>query len=378
MSEQLRFIASYDDVINFCDTDESLAKRFREIFEDGKDRSVTFNPVLSAASNPSVFEKHDIWTKPKSSTPCTRKFGAFDANKYTRLFIKRAKEHMKDASGTEPLKRDGFDPYAYLMAYEEEIMLMYTSSDLSRLDKAALHFVEIGKPIAELDTMRYVASHNDLIKEISKTPSVTEEVIVSRGNDHYNTTGFNEIMNGTRQSDTFFSATKYIASHAHVAENFVDENGDVDSTKAALAYITWGAANGATADGFLPFVYLANNLDLIEEDIYTNGEVSVLKVAKIWINRFKDGIKLDNFDPLDFKETMELGEDDDPWKEFVLSKIAAYRKQLANEKRCLYRLGKWLCSSRPKADEEKPPAAEEEKPPAAEEEKPPAAEEEKQ
>ena len=352
MSELLRFIASYDDVINFCDTDVNLARRFQEIFAEAQERKVTFDPIMSAASNPDVLSKpHDLWTKKYSNAPAKRGIDTFDADKYTRFFIKHMKRHVANSDEVPPLKRDGFDPYAYLMEHEDEIDALYGKSGRPRLEQAALHYVESGKDEADLDVLRYIASYDDLTRSLAEKTGDRDE-LVRLGLEHYTTTGRAEILSGARELTPFFDATKYIASYAHVADNFKNDDGTLDKDSAAVAYITWGASNGLTRSGFMPYVYIANNLDLIKEDIYTNGEISFNKVAKLWINRFKDGVRLDRFDPIDFKETMELGDEEDPWKAFVDKKVAEYKRQVRRESRCLFKIGKWLCAARaPRADD---------------------------
>ena len=367
MSEQLRFIASYNDVINFCDTDEELAKRFQTIFAEAQERKITFDPIMSAASNVEVLaQKHDLWTNPKTNDISKRGFGKFDENKYTRFFIKSMKKHIQDAENFAALNRSGFDAFAYLMAYEEDIEALYGDKELSQLQKAALHFVEIGNEEKEVDYLKYIATFDDLVMHIKATGLTNKDDIIACGKDHYQNVGRAEIADGKRKFESFFDSTKYIAAYAHVAENFKGEDGVVDAEEAAMAYITWGAHNGLNRSGFMPYVYLANYPELVEEDIYVNNKVSFNKVAKLWIDNFKNGLPLDKFDPMDFKETMGLEEGDDPWEKFVEQKIAAYRKRIKRESRCLFRLGRWLCTSKPKTVEEAP--AEEAVP--AEEEKP--------
>ena len=347
MTEELRFIASYNDIIDFCETDIVMANRFRNTFAEAQAREVTFNPVLSAASNPELLtKKHDFWTK--QNDPSKRGIGTFDENKYTRFFITHMKKHLKKPEKYDAIARTGFDPYGHLMEFEEEINSFYHDSTYSKLDLAALHFVETGKEAPEVDYLKYVASYDD-VTEALKDEAV--DSIYELGKTHYNTIGLPELLKGTREVTEFFDSDKYIASYAHVADNFKNEDGTLDEHSATIAYITWGASNGLSRNLFMPYVYVANYIDLIKEDIFINGEISFKKVAKIWLNKFKDGILLDKFDAHDFKETMELGEEEDPYKVFVLKKITEYKKQLARENSCFYKLGKLLCASKPKVKE---------------------------
>jgi hypothetical protein len=45
------YIASYDDLVEFCGTDEVIAERHFDTFAVKEDRKVTFDPYISAASN---------------------------------------------------------------------------------------------------------------------------------------------------------------------------------------------------------------------------------------------------------------------------------------------------------------------------------------
>ena len=100
-------------------------------------------------------KKNDVWTKKGSHAK--RGLNNFDQLKFCKLFINKLKLHMEDSEKNPPLNRNGFDAYAYLMAYEEDILALYQSEELSKLQKAALHFVEVGREEVELDYLRYRA-----------------------------------------------------------------------------------------------------------------------------------------------------------------------------------------------------------------------------
>ena len=297
--EVLKFIASFDDVVRFCGTDTGLAERYQTVFAESQGRLVKFDPILAAASNPDVLvnRKNDLWTKKCSQAK--RGLNNFDQAKFCKFFIKGLKAHMEDSEKNSPLNRKGFDAFAYLMAYEEDILALYPSEDLSKLQKAALHFVEIGKEEVELDYLRYVATYDDLI--LGSLSSNTdgkpwEEFIQYTGKVHYESVGRNELMDGTRTVVDFFDSTKYIATYPQVLDLFTRESGSLDNNKAAVAYITAGAAGGLVRNAFNHNVYLANYPEILEEDIYVNKEISPVKVAKIWLERFKDGIDLDSIE----------------------------------------------------------------------------------
>ena len=153
--EQLKFIASYDDVVRFCGADVILAEKFQTVFAEAQGRSTSFDPIMAAASNPEMLsnKKNDLWTKKGSQAK--RGLNNFDQEKFTKSFIKKLKLHLDDPEkNINVVNRSGFDAYAYLMAYEEDILALYTSDSLSKLQKAALHFIEVNKEEVELDYLR--------------------------------------------------------------------------------------------------------------------------------------------------------------------------------------------------------------------------------
>lgn len=347
MIEQLKFIASYDDVIQFCGNDVSLGERFQTIFGEAQSRVVSFDPIISAASNEEMFNSN-IWTK-KEKKDSKRGIGRFDEVKYTNLFIEKQKQHLEDPDNFEGMNRDGFDPYTYLMKYEEEILAVYskTYEDFSNLQKAALHYVELGYEKPELNYVRYIATYDDLvIGAIAGKPEDKdmETWLNEIGKLHYESVGKSEILTGVRPLLPFFDATKYIATYAQCADMFKNDDGSLNEDAAALAYMTVGREAGLVRDGFTPYTFLANYPDLITEDIYVNEEISIVKVAKIWLERFKEGLSLDKFDPQDYKETMGLDDTIDSAKQFVEDKVAEYRKLLKKRSKKWYRFTH-LCST---------------------------------
>ena len=351
-SEELRFIASYDDVIRFCGTDQALAARFMTNFAESQGRVATFDPVMAAASNPEVLsdKKADIWRKSK------RKVGAFEPSKFTKLFIERMKGHLADPTNetgesVPPMARSGFDAYAYLMAYESEIMGLYGKRDeLSALQKAAMHYVEVGSEPKELDYVKYIASYDDLVLGTlsSNTQQMAwEEFVPAIGKMHYESGGRAEVLSGVRPVSDFFDGVKYVATYAAVQDAFKADDGSIDETKAAIAYIAFGASQGLVRNGFNHNVFLANYPELIEEDIYTNGEVSPVKVAKIWLERVKESegaIDLSRFDVIDFKETACLDDDVDAFRAYVDLKVGEYTKLLKRRSKLFYRVTKDMCA----------------------------------
>ena len=88
MTETLLYIASHDDLIRLVGTDEKLATRVKVVYPD---RETTFDPIISAASNPELLDTIDIYTKYSSAlrqyNKSKRKFGRFDKVKWTKYFI---------------------------------------------------------------------------------------------------------------------------------------------------------------------------------------------------------------------------------------------------------------------------------------------------
>jgi hypothetical protein len=345
--EQLKFIASYDDVVRFCGADVILAEKFQTVFAEAQGRSTSFDPIMAAASNPEMLsnKKNDLWTKKGSQAK--RGLNNFDQEKFTKSFIKKLKLHLDDPEkNINVVNRSGFDAYAYLMAYEEDILALYTSDSLSKLQKAALHFIEVNKEEVELDYLRYVASYDDLVLGTLSSNiegKSWEEFIPEIGKNHYESCGRNELMSGRRHVIDFFDATKYLATYPQALDSFTKESGSLDAEKAAIAYITMGASSGLVRSAFNHNVYLANYPEILEEDIYVNKQISPIKVAKIWLERFKDGVDLNKFDAVDYRESNGLEEAVDVYSRFVNSKKEEYMKMMKKRSKLLYRLGSSMC-----------------------------------
>ena len=344
MSEILLFIASHDDTIQFCKTDVELGRQFQKQFAEKQNYKTTFDPYISLASNPDLLDgKIDFFTT--KLKPSKRQMNAFDIDKYCKYYITTRLDHIEDSEKPD-IKKDGFDAYAYLMAYEDEIDAMYSKKEITHLQKAALHFIEIGREEKELDYIKYVATHDDLVNQVVESKTDDKEWIQHIeivGKEEYELVGKTHILSGERVLLPFFNALKYLATYPAAASVFKNPNGIVDEIQAALAYITVGFKEGFIRDNFNPFVYLANYPELIKEDIYVNGEISISKVAKLWIDNFKNGINLDKFDPTDFIESMGLEKDADAFKVYVETKVEEYNKFLSSQKGCfnwLFRCGK--------------------------------------
>ena len=374
----LRLIASYDDLIQLCGFDTVLAEKFTSIMET---REEIFDPILSCASNPDLLVKGHFFTR--KGKECKRSLHTFDPNKYTKLFIKlksaqltleklaRSEEVVETEAETEEeieaenkqtieieneskdkcksklvvnVVRSGFDAYAYLMKYEKEINELYSEkSDLSKLQKAALYFIESGSQECDIDPLKYVASYDDLSLSSMENKPEDKDVkdwLPECGNWHYEHIGRQEILSGHRSVNEFFDATKYIASYPETYDAFKSEDGTLNEIAATIAWISFGISNGLTRNQFSPMVYLANNPDLCKEDIYSNKKVDENKVAKKWLDNFSKGIELSNFDVEDFKESNELKDDEDPFKIFVERKIVEFQKELKKSNSPLKKLGK--------------------------------------
>ena len=205
---------------------------------------------------------------------------------------------------------------------------------------ASLHYVEMGGEIVELDYLRYIATYDDLILgsvTTRPTDKPWDEWLPEVGKLHYTNSGLNELILGVRPIVPFFDATKYIATHNYAADSFKNEDGSLNETEATIGYITFGALNGLPRDDFKPNVFLANYPELLAEDIYINNEISPLKVAKMWLEKIKEGISLDKFDPVDFAEVMGLDELIDPFESFVNAKLKEYRSMLKKHSGLWYR-----------------------------------------
>lgn len=346
----LEYIATYDDLIQFCGTDQELGKKHKNVFSEKETRSVSFDPYISAASNVDVLTSDaDIWTNPKTGKSGTRKKGFFDNEKYTALFITRMKEHLEDTEKPK-LERKGFDPYAYLMAYEEDVKNEYRDADVSLIQKACLHFIEFGYDVKPVDHLRYMASYNDVIvgAYTSKQPDVEIiEWIPKFAEYHYTNVGREEILSGTRSADFIFDPTKYVATYVPTKDVFTDPvTGVINEHAATMAYITIGASNGLQPDLFNPHVFLSNYPELVKEDIYVksaeDGEISKKKLSKLWIDKFPHNIDLTKFDLAKFKAESKITDDLEAFAANALAEIKKYQKELLAQKSVLIRLWRAL------------------------------------
>tara|TARA_B100001094_G_C18148197_1_gene782088 strand:- start:730 stop:1923 length:1194 start_codon:yes stop_codon:yes gene_type:complete len=340
----LGLIASHDDLIKLCGVDTTLADKFSNVFPTFIS---VFDPATSLASNPDAISG-GFWTN-KRGISCKRGVGTFNIEKYTKFFIETKKAYLEDPENKPDIERFGYDCYAYLMAYEEDILETYSNrDDLNNLQKAALHKVEVGLEDKPVDYLKYVATYDDLVfmtnstKPSNQTPEAYTKYM---GEMHYNSTGKGEIHMGIRPLVDFFDAVKYIASYPTTFNSFKDpQSGKVDEDKATIAYITIGATCGLPRNAFSPFIYLANNPDIVKEDIYVNEQISEKKVASIWLDKFGSGVDLTKFDLEDFKEQNKLDENEDPFKAFVNIKLREYKAEL-KQQNTLFKQAKSFCKS---------------------------------
>jgi chromosome condensin MukBEF MukE localization factor len=352
----LEYIASYDDLIQFCGTDTELGKKHKNFFSDKESRVTTFDPYISCASSISLLGDVDIWTNPKTLKTASKKKGCFDVAKYTANFIKIKREHLEDSEKID-LKRDGFDPYAYLMAYEEDIKNEYKGYELKLIQKATLHFIEFGFELKTVDYLRYIASYNDIIVSAyaCKLPETSiEEWLPIFAEFNYNLTGKQEILSGIRSVDFIFDPTKYVATYVPTKDAFTDPlTGIINDRSVTIAYITIGVINGLQPDLFNPYVFLSNYPELVKEDIYikdiNDGEISSKKLSKLWIDKFPHNIDLSKFDIDKFKVNNKISDSIEAFKLNALSKIKEHQTEILLAKsiftRFLNSLKKAVCLS---------------------------------
>ena len=332
----LEYIASYDDLITFCGTNEELGKKHKNVFADKEKRETTFDAYLSAASNPDTLKDDtDIWLSSKTAKPGSRKKGFFSPEKYTTVFINTMKEHLEDTEKTK-LNRNGFDPYAYLMAYEESILNEYRHLYITLIQKACLHYIEIRNDIKPLDNLRYLASYADLINDAVKKKKEKDNIEVyfsEYAAAHYKSEGKQEILSGKRKADSIFNPTKYVATYIQTKDVFTDPvTGLINEKAATLAFITVGAADGLQPDLFNPYVFISNYPELVKEDIYvkdaSDGEISKQKLSKIWIDKFPHNIDLSKFNVTQYKLDSNITDDIQAFKINALHKIIEHQKEI--------------------------------------------------
>jgi hypothetical protein len=255
------------------------------------------------------------------------------------------REHLEDTEKPK-LNRVGFDPYAYLMAYEEDITNEYKDEDISLVQKACLHYIEFGYDVKPLDYLRYMASYNDVIVGAHTAKEADIELndwIPKYAEYHYTNTGRDEILSGKRNVDFIFDPTKYVATYVPTKDVFTDPvTGIINEQAATMAYITIGVSNGLQPDLFNPYVFLSNYPELVKEDIYvkdaTDGEISKKKLSKMWIDKFPHNIDLTKFNVVKFKSTHKLEDDIEAFKTNAMNKIKEYQKELRLENSMLLRM----------------------------------------
>ena len=332
----LEYIASYDDLIQFCGTNDELGKKHKNVFADKETRLTTFDPYLSAASNPDILkDETEMWLNAKTLKAGSIKRGFFSPEKYTSLFINTMKDHLEDTEKPK-LVRSGFDSYAYLMAYEETILNEYKDLNISIIQKACLHYIEIRYDIKPVDYLRYLASYNDLIiaaYQVKKKAADDNVYFHKFAETHYKSKGLKEILSGVRKADVIFNPTKYVATYIHTKDAFTDPiTGVINEKSATMAYITHGAANGLQPDLFNPYVFISNYPELVREDIYvkdvTDGEISKQKLSKIWIDKFPHNIDLSKFNVTQYKLDAHLEDDIQAFKINALNKVIEYQKEI--------------------------------------------------
>ena len=103
----------------------------------------------------------------------------------------------------------------------------------------------IGQTLANLETLRYIASHRDLIESIG--------VDIAKGRAHYEQHAFSQSRKIT------FDPLIYVASNPDLIPLI-----GADREKAARHYITTGYREGRPTSGFDPLRYIASHGDLID------------------------------------------------------------------------------------------------------------------
>jgi uncharacterized protein (DUF1800 family) len=98
--------------------------------------------------------------------------------------------------------------------------------------------------LSDLDALRYIASHSDLIQAFGADPV--------KGRTHYEQDGVKEGRQIT------FDPNLYMASHPDLIQAFRG-----NEEQATRHYITWGFKEGRSARSFDPLAYIASHADLI-------------------------------------------------------------------------------------------------------------------
>tara|TARA_B100001094_G_scaffold50362_1_gene45852 strand:+ start:561 stop:1688 length:1128 start_codon:yes stop_codon:yes gene_type:complete len=356
--ETLTYIASDDSRIKLLTTDVALGDKHKSVYGG----ETTFDPVISAASNPELLadSKNDFWTKYKPnmrmSSKSKRKFGRFDKEKFTKYFINTKGAYLDDEENKPDIARTGFDAYSYLMAYENDILKLYTDEEMSKLEKAALHFIEFGNEIVDLDYLKYIASHDDLIvnavESLEEKPEDIEQVdwLKDFGKKQYETDGRTEIEAGSRTISDFFDPVMYAASYPAVKDMLMNAEGVLDEGVTTITYILHGFGQGLKRNVFAPFLYLANYPEMVKEDVYDKKSLDPRKVAKVWLTNWTPEIQLDKFDVDTFVLSKGLEEGVDGFRVYVEEKVDEYMFSLKSK---LFKFKFPLkCVRRPEVNEE--------------------------
>ena len=349
--EVLKFIASNDDIVELVGLNTTLAKKYIKIYKETK-KNEDFDAIMSLASNVELIDnKYDFWSNKKGAS-VSKKFGSFDAKKYTKFYISARKEYLED--NEKPVfRKEGFDGYAYLMAYEDEILTKYENyEDLTNIQKAALHYIEITYEEKCVDYLKYIASYDDLINEVNEKVQVNENIgakYIEFGKEHYDNIGSKEIRTGVREVTEFFDPWKYIASYPATKDLFWNKTEDtLNETTATIAYIKDGHKQGLQRNVFIPDVYLANYPERIKDDIYLNGKICFHKVAKVWLKNFPKEISFDMFDPTEFAHQNNVENAFDSFKTYVNKQVGVYEKFMKNNKKIWYRVKNLVFCAKPR------------------------------
>ena len=328
VDDALVCLASNEKLLKLCGMDLKLVERYRKSFPD-EELSMSFDPIMVAPNNLNMCSGF----KGK---------GNFDLNKFTRSFLHSRLNFLNGKKGAEDPPTKGFDSFAYFMNYEDEILALYPEEDLSKLQKACIHFVEFRKDIKEPDYLKYLASFDDIIKPTLKMMPddvVPAEWLITTAKDHYETLGKNEILSGIRKIPELFDPYIYIASYAGTKDLFWNtENDCLNESSATVAFLITGFSSNLKRDLFTPDVYLANYPENLMEDIFVEGVISKRKVAKVWLKKFPEETTLSKFDPMSFAEVHGI---EDPFKScssFVGYQADKYKRTVKKNSKFFNRL----------------------------------------
>ena len=282
----LKYIASYDDVINICGKDLYLAQKHQA----EQSREIIFDPALFLASNKTILEK--CYTKRNN------KIYKFNGQEYTILRKNKIDKVVEDqlinlfidsSLINKCFKRDGFKTEEYYAQFFEEINIYFDQEQAN----VALFYAECGfwnklemKPI---NYLQYIAS----VPELMCMDNI--QAI------HY------FFQKGVLQKHKLsFNPHLYVASNWPLLKDFIGPNNCVYENRAIKHYISIGYQKGFKYDTFNHWDYLANNIKKIDElCIDNNGKydyniinITPSKTAKIFL-KYK-GLNENTFDPVSF------------------------------------------------------------------------------